>query len=533
MNRKNLTAAVLAGLAGAAGIAGTAQAVNLNPDGLGQVLIYPYYTVNGGNLTALSVVNTSEDAKAVKVRFLEGQNSLEVLDFNLYLSAWDVWTAAIVDAGGTPTLVIEDRTCTVPDLVRDFGGSQAFLTYGLGDGGSEDISRTREGHFEMIEMGTLVGSSASAATHVAGEPAGCDTLVDAWTLGPDGDFGTDDDGYWIDVEGGDLGPLIDIEDPTGGLFGGASIVNPTNGTMYSYDARAINGFDNWAAGVDGTEVLHSYPGNEAPSLNSGDQLDGYVFTDNGESVGAGFNMGVDAVSYVFMHDSIMNEYVTGGSLKGSSEWVVTFPTKNFYVNNGEVTAPFVSEWSDNFGEDGVNDGACEPVFLDTIWDQEEQFPTSTPGPDTPPIVSPAPEDPNPDPSTPFELCFETNVLRFGAADEAGDTTEILGSSNFTNVDGGYAAGWARIDLLEYPYDESGNGVFDSTRFRDYLGYDTGFVEGARQYGLPVTGFWVFESENNFLGDGAATVANYGGIWNHKATRCFAGSECRDDRRDVE
>jgi hypothetical protein len=41
MNRKNLTAAVLAGLAGAAGIAGTAQAVNLNPDGLGQVLNYP------------------------------------------------------------------------------------------------------------------------------------------------------------------------------------------------------------------------------------------------------------------------------------------------------------------------------------------------------------------------------------------------------------------------------------------------------------------------------------------------------------
>ena len=67
MNRKNLTAAVLAGLAGTAGIASTVQAVNLNPGGLGQVLVYPYYTVNGGNITLLSVVNTSEDAKAVKV----------------------------------------------------------------------------------------------------------------------------------------------------------------------------------------------------------------------------------------------------------------------------------------------------------------------------------------------------------------------------------------------------------------------------------------------------------------------------------
>ena len=75
MNRKNLTAAVLAGLAGAAGIVGSAQAVNINPDGLGQVLLYPYYTTRGGNSTVLSVVNTSSDAKAVKVRFLEGENS--------------------------------------------------------------------------------------------------------------------------------------------------------------------------------------------------------------------------------------------------------------------------------------------------------------------------------------------------------------------------------------------------------------------------------------------------------------------------
>ena len=95
MNRKNLTAAVLAGLAGAAGIAGTAQAVNLNPDGLGQVLLYPYYTANDGNDTLLSVVNTSSDAKAVKVRFKEGYNSREVLDFNMYMSAYDVWAAEV------------------------------------------------------------------------------------------------------------------------------------------------------------------------------------------------------------------------------------------------------------------------------------------------------------------------------------------------------------------------------------------------------------------------------------------------------
>ncbi|HET6565565.1 MAG TPA: hypothetical protein VFG52_09155, partial [Xanthomonadales bacterium] len=161
MNRKNLTAAVLAGLAGAAGIAGTAQAVNLNPDGLGQLLIYPYYTVKDGNTTILSVVNTTDSAKAVKVRFKEGYNSREVLDFNMYMSAYDVWTAALYDDAGTPTMTTHDTTCTVPyfygndtDAFGNVTGTQAFLPFGYtgtnADGGPTTIARAAEGHFEVI-----------------------------------------------------------------------------------------------------------------------------------------------------------------------------------------------------------------------------------------------------------------------------------------------------------------------------------------------------------------------------------------------
>ncbi|MBS0486276.1 MAG: hypothetical protein JSS13_02955, partial [Proteobacteria bacterium] len=95
MNRNSLTTAVVAGIAGVVGIANMANAVNLNPDGLGQTLLYPYYTVNAGQQTLLSVVNTTGNAKAVKVRFLEGYNSREVLDFNLFLSKYDVWTATV------------------------------------------------------------------------------------------------------------------------------------------------------------------------------------------------------------------------------------------------------------------------------------------------------------------------------------------------------------------------------------------------------------------------------------------------------
>src|ERR1700688_2679283 len=95
--------ALYTALAGATGLgaATAAQAVNVNPGGLGQVLLYPYYTTRAdthGNAfnSLLYIVNSTSSVKAVKVRFLEGKDSREVLDFNLFLSAFDVWTAGIV-----------------------------------------------------------------------------------------------------------------------------------------------------------------------------------------------------------------------------------------------------------------------------------------------------------------------------------------------------------------------------------------------------------------------------------------------------
>jgi hypothetical protein len=517
MNRKNLTAAVLAGLAGAAGIVGSAQAVNINPDGLGQVLIYPYYTVNGGNITLLSVVNTSEDAKAVKVRFMEGMNSREVLDFNLYMSKYDVWTASLKKkADGTPRLKTTDTTCTVPyiydfnaDGIQDPGdGEQEFLPFALDDGGSSDIARTTEGHFEMIEMGTLINESegsADAATHTPeGMPDDCGQLIDAWTWKDTLD--PDTKGYWLEDE------LYDIEAPSGGMFGGASIVNVQKGTMYSYDAKAINGWNDSVFG--GFAPLHTYPGQVNPSLNDGNNYMGYVFMDNGMVAESGsFSRPVDAVSYVFMHDQIMNEYTTETDVAAGTEWVMSFPTKQFYVygdSAGGYTVPvppFTNEW------DG--EGACEIVMLDKVWDREEQTYTETGG-EIPPIVSPAP-DTDPPELIPFELCYEVSVIEFGPKEEM-DYSAILGSSNFHEIDNtllGFEYGWARVQLADYEYDANEDGVIQpSEQFtRGNLPGDVGGL-----LGLPVTGFAVMSFENGFLGDGADVLANYGGIFQHKATR---------------
>ena len=590
MNRKNLTAAVLAGLAGAAGLAGTAQAVNLNPDGLGQVLIYPYYTTNDGNQTILSVVNTTDKAKAVKVRFMEGYNSREVLDFNLYMSAYDVWVAALADSSvfgadaGVPHIYIPDNSCTVPYLYEMGStgpGLQEFLNLAysgsFNDGGPESIARAAEGHFEIIEMGTLVGDSADYATHqltkeqkdkdgnvtrpATWEPLDCDELVDQWTE----NFGAPD-GIWFDeaINSPGCNPetifetgceaSTDTTRNSGGLFGGAAIINANNGTMFSYDAKAVQGYDKSEDGV------HALPGSVFPSLNSGDQTTAYVFfgVPQDRAVELSYARSVDAVSAVFMHENIMNEYSSDADLNAGTEWIVTFPTKNFYVDVpilGEIeTTTWVPSGGDacanwepgdpfprtkgEFGStiDGPGpwdniaygwdwgeceyvevplsvepdsalfpftelfDGeACELAGLRT-WDRDERTFEEEFGGSRPPVVSPS----LPGPCDPelqrcddvvFELCYEVNVLRFGDEVVFG-TPEIEEQSLLLEIDNEFESGWGRIDFS----------------------VDSDHVDYAGLVGLPVTGFAAYEFENGFLTDdeGTTVKANYGGLFGHKA-----------------
>jgi hypothetical protein len=589
MNRKNLTAAVLAGLAGAAGLAGTAQAVNLNPDGLGQVLIYPYYTANGGNNTLLSVVNTTDNAKAVKVRFLEGFNSREVLDFNLYLSHHDVWVAAIVNVAGdnpspdyNPTgyetdtyLFITDDSCTVPYLYEDYQvfneitqslmGVQPFLDYAYtgsnNDGGPDVEQRAAEGHFEMIEMGTITPGSDTEddITHQwhtvkDGDdywaPGDCDQLVENWTQGGTGE----DDGIWFEeAQGNDGQAWTDTLRNSGGLFGGAAVVHPANGAMWSYDAKAVQGFDTTDDGI------HYVPGTIYPSLNSGSETDAWVFfgVPQNQAVELQYQFSVDAVSAVFMHEFTMNEYTTA-DVPGlaATEWIVTFPTKNFYVDQdtfGDIEMfawqPKVDteeEYEDcNYWEEGLpypttvpgtglpimspgpfdNDGwenceyeevsfydtpndarrpftelydggACEEVAL-VIYDRDERtFSEKTPG--NPPVVSPAPPRDDPD-DVIFELCNEVNVLRF-------NEREVFYTP----------------DLGEGDHDSLLVSVLNPAEFEDGWGwidyyYDDDHVDYAGLVGLPVAGFAVTKFDNNFVmnADGDFVKAFYGGLYWHK------------------
>ena len=487
MKRNNLTTAILAGITGVAGIASVSNAVNLNPDGIGQALIYPYYTVRNDLRTLISVVNTTDKVKAIKVRFLEGKNSREVLDFNLYMSPYDVWTAGLKadTTAGDVRIATDDRTCIVPITIRDAGRN--FVNFGY-TGALEDAfenaglsgERMTEGHFEMIEMGDLTDlADQDSATHVAGEPD-CTQLTANWSTG----------GKWL------ADPQVDIAatDVGGGIFGSTTIVDVNDGMAFSYNADAVQSF------VDGA-TRHTFPGDTAPNLTSGtaDPISGqfrsYVFN-NGVSVATDWpSNSIQAVSAVYTHKNIFGEYAIGLGIQAVTQWVMTFPTKAFYVDPAvsfgvAPVEPFVATFS------AAGGGYCEIFTGVGIYDREEQTRQIQPG-----DILPSPLPPGPPPQF-TTFCKETNVLEFSHIDDTGAVIasgDILGSENLSTVKTIFDKGW-----LNLQFDQSTNvGKSPGGRNQDYTG-------------LPVTGFSLQKYGNDNVGSGLR--AKYGAIFKHRGSR---------------
>jgi hypothetical protein len=478
MKRNSLTTDVVAGIAGVAGFAGLANAVDLNPDGLGQVLIYPYYTVNKGQDTLLSVVNTDPVfGKAVKVRFLEGYNSREVLDFNLFLSPNDVWTATVnqVSDTGGGQVSTTDQSCTDPNLLEH--SPQPFRTAAFdgaagipGDDGPQTADRTREGYIEIISMGDIDPESTLAGliTHVDGVPPGCDSINDA-----------------VAAAG--------VTAPTGGLFGATDIVNVGEGTIFPYTADAIDGFS--------AIPLYSPSSNLLPSLqsaNSAEATNGiaraYVFINGGQLVVADYAFGEDAVSAVYMSDALYNEYIVSPGLGANTDWIVTFPTKRFYVDDalygpGTPFPPFTQSFTD---------GQSNVVVAPSIYDREEAT-TVVQGDFSPPISA-----------TPNSLPYEVNVISFLADTGAGDPSGVLGSLLRPNIPPFASAGWMKLDLFGgEPGHQLPGGVTPA-------GADVDFN------GLPATGYMAFNVINANANPGL--LANYGGLFRHRASRSCVGAD---------
>lgn len=461
-NRKSLYAA-LAGLGALSGM-GAAEAVNLAPEGLGQALIYPYYTVrNGANgfayNTLLSVVNTTASAKAVKVRFLEGKNSKEVLDFNLFLSKKDVWTAAVVATATGAAVTSSDESCILPTQLPAAG--QPFVNFAYSsDGADSSLDRTREGYVEILEMATFRDGSTTQIVITHGSTQDCAANND--------------------TQAGN-----DATTPNGGLFGGLTLINVFDGSAYSQDATALDSVFDIA--------VYNNAGDIGPTFNDTSPPTSVVIA-NGEAVITDWTIttrAVDAVSAVLMHDSVMNEYATQPDLLANTDWIVTMPTKNQYVAKGTGTA--LPPFQRNF--DGTK-GACDDILID-FWDREEKK-NSTPGGFSPP-----------QPGVTAALCWEANVITFKSAGVLGST-----NSNFLDVNAkGFINGWAQLTF------KNPNALLiggSTTRVGLSNGFFAQSFGSATYHGLPVVGFAVQSYNNNVIVVAGKNVqSTYGADFAHR------------------
>ena len=104
------------------------------------------------------------------------------------------------------------------------------------------------------------------------------------------------------------------------------------GTSYSYDPLMLAGFRDTA--------MHTGYGDAAPNLSSASPKTSTVLLEDRVIVStwnkAG-NNAADPVSAVLMHAALTNEFVIDPAITAGTDWVVTFPTKKFYVGMG--TAP--------------------------------------------------------------------------------------------------------------------------------------------------------------------------------------------------
>jgi hypothetical protein len=160
---------------------GVASAVYVNDDGLGDALIYPYYTVRRGAQTQLVdpeppirstywFVPQQVSPKAVQVRYLDRPtpNADEVRDFNLFLSPRDVWTRAVESAQGLESVVRHvspgvlaqaalDSLAALDDrpqiAVVNGTHTRDWIVY-LGVDPPAGEARIREGYVELVEMGS-------------------------------------------------------------------------------------------------------------------------------------------------------------------------------------------------------------------------------------------------------------------------------------------------------------------------------------------------------------------------------------------
>jgi hypothetical protein len=512
--RAKLAAAIGTALTAVA-LSAPVMAVSHSDTGLGEVGLIPYYTTRDGYVTNISVVNTSAVyVAAFKIRFLEGANSRDARDFNVFLSPNDVWTATVsLGEDGVPFIQTADTSCTAPwnSANRETGfvvvgetedGREVkqmdFTNIAYSDpprsifpvdGGPTTIERAQEGHVEIIAMG-VADPEFSALARLAVHPGQqCADLARVYApvnntivVTGSGPLECHTDTAFLpgDIVGGNDAFRAEFCEPLNVLKVSADLMSVEQGVSSGLPISMLSNFFNPNTVEDpvapAPQDLMDQPEFPTPNLDLADPpLSTQVA--NGDVVEEEFftSRPVNAVSSLFAATDVINEYAIGGAADAQNAWVVTFPTKHLYVDTfySAIPNPFQRMFAGS---------SCVTVNFD-YFDRDERGPSTPPGeilPSPPPIF----ETPS------NSICEEAQTINF--SDSA-----LLGSQHnyVVPLEDDFTSGWMRLGFPEA-------GVITSDANRVFSG-------------LPVIGFSLKTLDNGVAGPFAL---NYGIISAHAYLR---------------
>ena len=328
-----------------------ATALELNPGGRGHYLFTPYYSAQGTIGTMFSVTNTDPvNGKALKVRFRGAANSDDVLDFTVFLSPLDVWTAGVSkDGQDFALLTTNDKSCTIPKIPAE--GVQFKIGRTDSDlGEAERKSHTREGYIEVLNMADVLPGTAlfTNIKHVNGV-APCLTPVFATVSNTTvaADAGV--------MEAAGLGA------PSGQLMGSWAVMNQEELAVYGGAQTAVQavatpstpavpatnglGFISFAPQM-GSAIGAALDVNEVtadPLLRAGkvmplwfdlpDMSTPYTTAVSPVDATSPIKQ-ANALSIALGKGAIMNDYAANGddaSIPMSTDWVVSQPTRRYHA----------------------------------------------------------------------------------------------------------------------------------------------------------------------------------------------------------
>ncbi|MCU7803429.1 MAG: hypothetical protein KZQ96_09560 [Candidatus Thiodiazotropha sp. (ex Lucinoma borealis)] len=373
--------------------ASTTFAVHINHDRTGQVALLPYYTVNNNFITNFTITNTTTLWKVVRVRMLESRNSGDLLNFNVYLSPYDVWNGTLRKnpTTGLPNLISEDESCTYPPKASLHAGIDLQNIYTATS--DDDLT---EGYIEIIEMGVVAdgagfavdggleaeidaGGVADGAINIAagdrsipmgllhdaaGLPADCSVVSDAWDAGlvsgsaingfEPGAMGSN--GVAMD-SGDSTAPYGDSHNaglvaPSGGINVYGIMINVATGAAFVQEGTHIDRYTTVAQHYLPDDPVHY----RLPSLASGDIREAYITNALGDGMkgdtmplteydtGALNNiaplpsvpMGSNPlpIALVLSADKVSAPYFVESGINGETDIVLTFPMRKHGIYNG-------------------------------------------------------------------------------------------------------------------------------------------------------------------------------------------------------